>query len=46
VPVGDCYSTATDRRHQLKIVTGNDEDFRRPELRVFNLFNELPKVES
>jgi predicted nucleic acid-binding protein len=33
---------ATARRHGLTIVTGNDQDFRRPGLRVFNPFKELP----
>ena len=32
----------TARRHGLTIVTGNDRDFRRPGLKVFNPFKELP----
>jgi predicted nucleic acid-binding protein len=38
----DSYIAATARRHNLTIVTGNDKDFRRPGLRVFNPFKELP----
>ncbi len=42
MPVEDSYIAATARRHSLTIVTGNDRDFRRPGLRVFNPFKELP----
>jgi predicted nucleic acid-binding protein len=42
MPVEDCYIAATARRHNLTIVTGNDWDFRRPGLKVFNPFKELP----
>ena len=42
MPVEDSYIAATARRHGLTIVTGNDRDFRRPGLRVFNPFKELP----
>jgi len=42
MPVEDSYIAATARRHALTIVTGNDKDFRRPGLKVFNPFNELP----
>src|SRR5438477_6959813 len=38
MPVEDSYIAATARRHGLTIVTGNDKDFRRPGLRVFNPF--------
>jgi len=38
MPVEDSYIAATARRHNLTIVTGNDKDFRRPGLRVFNPF--------
>lgn len=41
MPVEDSYIAATARRHGLTIVTGNDHDFRRPGLRVFNPFKEL-----
>jgi hypothetical protein len=41
MPVEDSYIAATARRHNLTIVTGNDKDFRRPGLKVFNPFNEL-----
>ena len=30
------------RRHELTIATGNDRDFKRPGLKVFNPFKELP----
>lgn len=41
MPVEDSYIAATARRHGLTIVTGNDQDFRRPGLKVFNPFTEL-----
>jgi hypothetical protein len=41
MPVEDSYLAATARRHGLTIVTGNDKDFRRPGLKVFNPFKEL-----
>lgn len=41
MPVEDSYIAATARRHDLTIVTGNDKDFRRPGLKVFNPFTEL-----
>jgi predicted nucleic acid-binding protein len=44
MPVEDSYIAATARRHGLTIVTGNDKDFRRPGLKVFNPFKELPPV--
>lgn len=40
MPVADSYIAATARRHDLTIVTGNDKDFRRPGLKVFNPFKE------
>ncbi len=42
MPVEDSLIAATARRHRLTIVTGNDKDFRRPGLKVFNPFKELP----
>jgi toxin FitB len=42
MPVEDSYIAATARRHRLTIVTGNEQDFRRPGLKVFNPFKELP----
>lgn len=44
MPVEDSLIAATARRHGLTIVTGNDKDFRRPGLKVFNPFKELPTV--
>ncbi len=41
MPVEDIYIAATARRHGLTIVAGNDRDFRRPGLKVFNPFEEL-----
>jgi toxin FitB len=46
MPIEDSYIAATARRHDLTIVTGNDKDFRRPGLKVFNPFKELPRIES
>ena len=45
MPVENSYIAATARRHNLTIVTGNDKDFRRPGLKVFNPFKKLPPVE-
>ena len=42
MPVEDSYIAATARRHGLTIVTGNDRDFRRPGVKVFNPFKEAP----
>jgi len=42
MPVEDSYIAATARRHRLTIATGNDRDFTRPGLKVFNPFKELP----
>lgn len=44
MPVEDGFIAATARRHGLTIVTGNDRDFRRPGLKVFNPFNDLPET--
>src|ERR1700691_664456 len=41
MPVEDSYIAATARRHGLTIATGNERDFRRPGLKVFNPFKEL-----
>jgi predicted nucleic acid-binding protein len=38
--VEDSYIAATARRHGLTIATGNDRDFRRRGLKVFNPFRE------
>jgi toxin FitB len=42
MPVEDSYIAATARRHNLTIATGNEKDFQRPGLKVFNPFKELP----
>lgn len=42
MPLADSYIAATARRHSLTVVTGNDRDFRRPGVKVFNPFKELP----
>jgi predicted nucleic acid-binding protein len=39
--LADSYIAATARRDGLTIVTGNDRDFRRPRVKVFNPFKEL-----
>lgn len=44
MPVEDSYIAATARRYNLTIVTGNDKDFRRPGLKVFNPFKELENI--
>ena len=41
LPVEDSYIAATARRHGLTIATGNDRDFRRSGIKVFNPFKEL-----
>ena len=38
MPVEDGYIAATARRHGLTIATGNEKDFKRPGLKVFNPF--------
>lgn len=38
MPVEDSYIAATARRYDLTIATGNEQDFRRPGVRVFNPF--------
>jgi len=42
MPLADGYIAATARRHELTVVTGNDRDFRRPGVRVFNPFKQAP----
>ena len=42
MPVEDSYIAAAARPHNLTIVTGNDKHFRRPGLKLFNPFKELP----
>ena len=42
MPLEDGYIAATARRHGLPVVTGNDKDFRRSGLKVFNPFKEAP----
>ncbi len=44
MPVEDSQIAATARRHGLTVVTGNDRHFRRPGLKVFNPFKELPAL--
>jgi hypothetical protein len=45
MPIEDSYIAATARRHNLTVVTGNDKRFRRPGLKVFNPFTELPATD-
>jgi predicted nucleic acid-binding protein len=42
MPIEDSYIAATARRHGLTIATGNDRDFKRSGIKVFNPFKELP----
>jgi predicted nucleic acid-binding protein len=44
MPVEDSFIAATARRHGLTIVTGNERDFQRPGLTVFNPFKELSEA--
>ena len=43
MPVEDSYIAATARRYGLTIATGNEEDFRRPGLKIFNPFKSFPE---
>jgi toxin FitB len=43
MPVEDSYIAATARRYGLTIATGNEHDFSRPGVKVFNPFKELRK---
>ena len=43
MPVEDSYIAATARRYGLTIATGNEQDFRRFGVKVFNPFRELQK---
>ena len=45
MPVEDSYIAATARKHGLVIATGNEQDFKRPGLMVFNPFRELPAIQ-
>jgi predicted nucleic acid-binding protein len=42
MPVEDSYIAAIARRHSLTVATGNEADFRRPGIKVFNPFTEQP----
>jgi Predicted nucleic acid-binding protein, contains PIN domain len=44
--VEDSYIAAVARRHGLTIVTGNEKDFQRRGLKVFNPFKGLPGAKS
>ena len=41
LPVEDGYIAATARRHGLTVASGNERDFRRPGIKLFNPFREL-----
>jgi len=41
MPLEDSYIAATALRHNLIIVTGNERDFQRPGIKIFNPFKEL-----
>ena len=38
MPLADSFIAATARKYDLTIATGNDQDFKRPGLKVFNPF--------
>jgi predicted nucleic acid-binding protein len=38
MPVEDSYIAAIARRHNLTVVTGNEKNFRRPGISLFNPF--------
>lgn len=40
MPLADSYIAATARRHRLTVVTGNERDYRRPGVKVFNPFRQ------
>lgn len=42
MPVEDSYIAAIARRHSLTVATGNEADFQRPGIKVFNPFKEQP----
>ena len=42
MPVEDSYIAAIARRHNLTVATGNEKDFRRPGIKVFNPFKDEP----
>jgi toxin FitB len=44
MPVEDSYIAATAKRYGLTIVTGNEQDFQRPGVKIFNPFKNLPQV--
>jgi predicted nucleic acid-binding protein len=46
MPIEDSLIAATARRHNLTVVTGNDKDFRRTGVKVFNPFKDLPPVDA
>src|SRR5437016_3641349 len=46
MPLADSYVAATARRHGLTVVTGNDRDYRRPGIKVFNPFEENKREAS
>ena len=41
MPLEESYIAAIARRHNFVIATGNEKDFQRPGLKVFNPFKEL-----
>lgn len=44
MPLEEGYIAATARKHGLTIATGNEKDFHRPGIKVFNPFRELPPI--
>lgn len=44
MPIEDSYIAATARRYGLTVATGNEKDFQRPGIKVFNPFKQLPPL--
>lgn len=45
MPVEDSYIAAIAIRHNLTVATGNEKDFRRPRIRLFNPFRETDSAD-
>lgn len=45
MPVEDSYIAAIAIRHNLTVVTGNEKDFRRPGIKLFNPFEEADSAD-
>ncbi len=45
MPVEDSHIAAIALRHNLTVVTGNEKDFRRPGIKLFNPFEEADSAD-